>query len=110
LVRARSRLAAASVAEQLCSDIFGSHAFAKFGDSLEIPVATARETDVADFIAIAGKLDGRGACAFRLECFFHKNLLDEPFLQQCRTFLHAIIITFFFFAIRFICNSTGTVK
>jgi hypothetical protein len=110
LVRTRSQLATASVAKQFCSDIFGSHAFAKFGDSLEVPVATARKTDVADFVAIAGELDGRGACAFRFESFFHKNLLDEPFLQQCRTFLHAIIITFFFFAIRFICNSTGTVK
>ena len=47
------------------------HAFAEFRDGLEVPVAAARESDVADLVTVTGELDGGGTCAFGLECFFH---------------------------------------
>ena len=40
LVGARSRLPATGVAQELCRDIFGAHAFAELCDGLQVPVAS----------------------------------------------------------------------
>ena len=73
LVGARGWLATAGVAEQFCCDVFGGHSFAELGDGLEVAVAASGKANVADFVSVAGELDGSGAHALGLECFFHVN-------------------------------------
>jgi len=74
LVGARCGLPAAGVAQELCRNIFGAHAFAELCDGLQVPVASARKADVAYLVAIACELDGRSANAFSLESLFHTCL------------------------------------
>ena len=74
LVGARSRLPATGVAHEFCRDIFGAHAFAKFGNRFQIAVTSARKADVSDFVAITRELDGCRANAFSLESLFHTCL------------------------------------
>ena len=74
LVCAGCRLPAAGVAQELCRDIFGAHAFAEFGNRLQVAVASARKADVPDFVSVARKLDRRRANASSLECLFHTCL------------------------------------
>lgn len=77
LVGARSRLPAAGVAQELCRNIFGAHAFAKFGNRFQIAVASARKADVSDFVTVARKLDCCRANASGLESLFHMCLAVE---------------------------------
>ena len=77
LVGARSRLPAAGVAQELCRNIFGAHAFAELCDGLQVPVASARKADVPDFVSVARKLDRRRANASGLESLFHTCLVVE---------------------------------
>ena len=72
LVGARSGLVVAGVAQEFCGNVFGGHAFAELGDGFQVAVATTDKANVADLVTVAGELDGGGACAFGLECFFHK--------------------------------------
>lgn len=74
LVCARSRFPVAGVAQEFCRNIFGAHAFAKFGNRFQIAVASARKADVFDFVAITRELDGCRANAFGLESLFHMCL------------------------------------
>ena len=74
LVGAGGRLPVAGVAQKLCCDIFGAHAFAEFGNRLQVAVASARKADVSDFVAIARELNRRCANAFGLESLFHMCL------------------------------------
>ena len=74
LVGARSRLPAAGVAQELCRDIFGAHAFAELCNCLQVAVASARKADVSDFVSVARKLDRRRANASGLESLFHMCL------------------------------------
>ena len=74
LVGARSRLPAAGVAHEFCRDIFGAHAFAEFGNRLQVAVASARKADVPDFVSVARELDCRRANASGLESLFHTCL------------------------------------
>ena len=74
LVGARSRLPAAGVAQELCRNIFGAHAFAELCDGLQVPVASARKADIPDFVSVARKLDCRRANASSLESLFHTCL------------------------------------
>ena len=74
LVGARSRLPATGVAQELCRDILGAHAFAEFCDGLQVPVASARKADVSDFVSVACKLDRCRANASSLESLFHTCL------------------------------------
>ena len=77
LVGARSRLPATGVAQELCRDILGAHAFAELCDGLQVPVASARKADVPDFVSIARELDCRRANASSLERLFHTCLVVE---------------------------------
>jgi hypothetical protein len=86
LICTRGRLTATSITKQLRGNIFGGHPLAKFGNSLEVPVAATGKADVADFVAIAGELDCGGTCAPGPENFFHKNLLDNPFYTNVELF------------------------
>ncbi len=74
LVGARSRLPAAGVAQELCRDISGAHAFAELRDCLQVSVASARKADVPDFVSVARELDCRRANASGLESLFHMCL------------------------------------
>ena len=71
LIRTGCWLASAGVAEKLCRDFFGGHAFAELCDCLEVAVAAAGKADVANLVTVASELNGGGTCAFSLECFFH---------------------------------------
>ena len=74
LVCARSRLPAAGIAQKFCRNIFSAHAFAEFGNRLQVAVASARKADVSDFVAVARELNRRCANAFSLESLFHTCL------------------------------------
>ena len=74
LVCARCRLPVAGVAQELCRNILGAHAFAEFGDRFQVAVASARKADVSDFVSIARELNRRCANAFGLESLFHMCL------------------------------------
>ena len=74
LVGARCRLPAAGVAQELCRDIFGAHAFAELRDCLQVPVTSARKADVSDFVSVACELNRRRANASGLESLFHMCL------------------------------------
>ena len=74
LVCAGGRLPAAGVAQEFCRDIFGAHAFAEFGNRLQVAVASARKADVPDFVSVARELDCRRANASGLESLFHTCL------------------------------------
>ena len=74
LVGARSRLPAAGVAQELCRNIFGAHAFAEFRNRLQVAVTSARKADVSDFVSVARELDRRRANASGLESLFHMCL------------------------------------
>ena len=74
LVGARSRLPATGVAQELCRNIFGAHAFAEFRNRLQVAVASARKADVPDFVSVARELDRRRANASSLESLFHMCL------------------------------------
>ena len=80
LVGARCGLPAAGVAQELCRDIFGAHAFAELRDCLQVSVASARKADVSDFVSVARKLDGRRANASGLESLFHNKLVAGLFV------------------------------
>ena len=77
LVGARSRLPATGVAQELCRDIFGAHAFAELCNRLQVAIASARKADVFDFVAITRKLDRCRANASSLESLFHTCLVVE---------------------------------
>ena len=77
LVGARCRLSAAGVAQEFCRDIFGAHAFAEFGNRLQVAVASARKADVPDFVSVARELNRRCANASGLESLFHTCLVVE---------------------------------
>ena len=77
LVGARSRLPAAGVAQELCRNIFGAHAFAEFRNRLQVAVTSARKADVSDFVAVACELNRRRANASSLESLFHTCLVVE---------------------------------
>ena len=74
LVGARCRLPVAGVAQELCRDILGAHAFAELGNRLQVPVASARKANVPDLASVARKLDRCRANAFSLESLFHTCL------------------------------------
>ena len=74
LIGARCRLPVAGVAQELCRDIFGAHAFAEFGNRFQVAVASACKADVSDFVAIARELNRGCANAFGLESLFHMCL------------------------------------
>lgn len=75
LIRARSRLPVAGVAQELCRDIFGAHAFAELCNRLQVAVASARKADVPDFVSVTRELDGCRANASGLESLFHSKLV-----------------------------------
>jgi hypothetical protein len=74
LVGARCGLPAAGVAQELCRDIFGAHAFAELRDCLQVSVASARKADISDFVSVARELDRCRANASGLESLFHMCL------------------------------------
>ncbi len=77
LVGARCGLPAAGVAQELCRDIFGAHAFAELRDCLQVSVASARKADISDFVSVARKLNRCRANASSLESLFHTCLRVE---------------------------------
>ena len=81
LVGARCGLPATGVAQELCRDIFGAHAFAEFCYRLQVAVASARKADVFDFVSVARELDRRRANASSLESLFHMCLGVEGALN-----------------------------
>lgn len=80
LVGARCGLSAAGVAQELCRDIFGAHAFAELRDCLQISVASARKADISDFVSVARELDCCRANASGLESLFHNKLVAGLFV------------------------------
>ena len=80
LVCARCRLPAAGVAQELCRDIFGTHAFTELSDSLQVSVASARKADVPDFVSVTRELNRCRANAFGFESLFHVCLGVEYLL------------------------------
>ena len=80
LVGARSRLPAASVAQEFCCDVFGAHAFAELRDCLQVSVASARKADISDFVSVARELNRCRANASSLESLFHNKLVAGLFV------------------------------
>ena len=80
LVGARSRLPATGVAQELCCDIFGAHAFAEFRNRFQVAVASACKADVSDFVSVARELNRRCANALGLESLFHNKLVAGLFV------------------------------
>ena len=74
LVGARCWLPVAGVAQKLCCDIFGAHAFAEFGNRFQVAVTSARKADVSDFVSVSRELNRRRANASGLESLFHMCL------------------------------------
>ena len=72
LVGAGSRLVAAEISQKFRVDIFGVHAFAEFGDCLEMPVTAALERDIVNTIfGIALKVNEASAGAACFVSNFH---------------------------------------